>query len=241
MKLPRSIDRLVRLIYVPKCLGCGRILPPEAKNLLCRFCDTRYALLHHRKCRNCGNDLCVCDCTKEGVEQMGVWRLGKLCAYLPSEEKSPFKRMLYQLKYKNNTDVRELFALEISEMIRRKCPEYERYTVCYVPRSNASYRRYGYDHMRELASLVSDRLGINCETLFYREKNSRVQKDLGRAARFCNAERSIRLRDSISVADRRYILLDDVCVTGASLGRCTTLLIGENAREVRCFVIAVRP
>ena len=118
---------------------------------------------------------------------------------------------------------------------------HENYTICYVPRSIASYKKYGYDHMHELSRLVSKKLGVEFETLYYREKNARVQKELGRAARFYNAEQSIMLDENALVSDRRFILLDDVCVTGASLGRCTTLLINENAREVRCFVIAVRP
>ncbi len=149
--------------------------------------------------------------------------------------------MLYAFKTKNNSDVREHFASQMADMIRRKCDGYEQFTVCYVPRGVASYKKYGYDHMRELSVLVADKLGIGCEDLFYREKNARVQKELGRDARFHNAEQSIKLSTCAKVSNRRFILLDDVCVTGASLGRCSALLINGNCREVRCFVIAVRP
>ena len=239
MKNKTLFDRILDLIYLPKCLGCGEILP-EADSVLCAHCSTRYQLLHHRKCRECGHDLCTCDCTKEGVESLGVWRLGKLCAYLPSERSTPFKRMLYAFKHKNNTDARELFARELSDMIRQRC-DYEEFTLCYVPRSIASYKKYGYDHMGELTRLVAQRLGVEYESLYYRDKKAKVQKELGRAARFYNAEQSIMIKDGMDVCDRRFILLDDVCVTGASLGRCATLLINEGAREVRCFVIAVRP
>lgn len=234
------LNKLFGFLFVPKCLGCERILP-EADSVLCPFCQTRYELLHHRKCRCCGHDVCTCDCTKEGVESYGVWRLSKLCAYLPHEENSPFKGMLYEFKHNNNSDVREQFACEMTDMIRRKCPDYERYTICYVPRSLISCKKYGYDHMRELSIVVANKLGIGCESLFYREKKARVQKELGRAARFYNAEQTIKLSDTTIATDRRFILLDDVCVTGASLGRCTTLLINDGAREVRSFVIAVRP
>ena len=238
---PNSLkNKLFSLLFPPKCLGCGELLS-ESGGILCAHCRVRYELLYHRKCRSCGNDLCSCDCTKEGVESYGVWRLGKLCAYLPNEKNSPFKSMLYHLKTKNNTDVREHFATQLADMIRRRCDGYERFTLGYVPRGVASYKKYGYDHMRELSVLVADKLGIGCEDLFCREKSARVQKELGRAARFYNAEQSIKLSHDTDASGRRFILLDDVCVTGASLGRCTSLLINENAREVRCFVIAVRP
>ena len=240
MNIPTFLNRLLGILYVPKCLGCGEILP-EADSVLCPFCQKRYGLLHHRKCRSCGCDLCTCDCTKEGVESHGVWRLSKLCAYLPYEKNSPFKRMVYAFKHNNNSDIRAQFACAMTDMIRQRCPDYERYTICYVPRSLASYKKYGYDHMRELSLVIADKLGIGCETFFYREKKARVQKELGRAARFYNAQQSIMLKDTTDAIDRRFILLDDVCVTGASLGRCATLLINEGAREVRCFVIAVRP
>lgn len=234
------ISRLWSIFFPPKCLGCGEMLS-EAGGILCPHCMTRYRLLYHRKCRECGNDLCVCDCTKEGVERLGVWRLGKLCAYLPKEKNNPFKGMLYAFKHKNNTDVRELFSCEMTDMIRRKCPGYAEYTVCYVPRSTSSYRKHGYDHMHELAMLIARNLDVRCEVLFCRNDKARVQKELGRAARFDNAQKSIVLADGVDVRARRFILLDDVCVTGASLGRCASLLISEGAREVRVFVIAVKP
>ena len=240
MRPNSALNRLLCFLFPPKCLGCGEILP-ESGGILCVHCRVRYELLYHRKCRSCGNDLCVCDCTKEGIEAYGVWRLGKLCAYLPKEKNSPFKGMLYAFKTKNNSDVREHFASQMADMIRRRCAGYEQFTVTYVPRGVASYKKHGYDHMRELAVLVADKLGIGCEELYYREKSARVQKELGRTARFANAEKSIKLREGVTVTDRRFILLDDVCVTGASLGRCAELLMNENAREVRCFVIAVRP
>ena len=102
-------------------------------------------------------------------------------------------------------------------------------------------RKNGYDHMELLSHLVAKKLGIGCEELFYRSKIAREQKQLSTSARFENAQKSIMLKDKADVADRRFILLDDVCVTGASLGRCATLLIGDDAREVRSFVIALRP
>ncbi len=240
MKPTSPLNRFFSLLFPPKCLGCGAVLL-DSGGILCDRCLVRYDQLYHRKCRWCGNDLCACDCTKEGIESYGVWRLGKLCAYLPKEKNSPFKGMLYSFKHKNGTDVREHFAEKMADMIRRKCRGYENFTICYVPRSIASYKKYGYDHMRELCALVARKLGMEYEDLFYREKNAKIQKELGRDARFYNARKSIMLREDADVSERRFILLDDVCVTGASLGRCATLLINENAREVRCFVIAVRP
>ena len=231
--------RLLDLIYVPKCLGCGTILP-EADSVLCRHCETRYKLLCHRKCRECGRDLCSCDCTKEGIARMGVWRLGKLCAYLPKEKRNPLTKMLFALKQNNDAPARKFFSRELTHLIRDRCNEAD-FTLCYVPRSIKSYKKYGYDHMKELCRVLSEELGIKCEELFYREKNARIQKDLGRSARFANAEQSIFLKDGNDVQGRRFILVDDVCVTGASLGRCASLLINEGAREVRCFVIATRP
>lgn len=240
MKKDSFLSRLFGFLYVPRCVGCKELLP-DSSQILCEACMRRYKLLCHRKCRNCGNDLCVCDCAKEGMEANGTWRLSKLCAYLPKEKNSPFKGMMYALKHKNNSDVREFFAEELASMIRRKCDGYESYTICYVPRSRKMKKKYGYDHMQEIARLVSNKLGVGYVDAFYKNEGAKEQKKLKFAARFKNAQNSIMLKDGTDVADRRYILLDDVSVTGASLGRCASLLINEDAREVRSFVIAVRP
>lgn len=232
---------MLSFVFVPRCLSCKEVLT-EHDGILCHMCRIRYDMLCHRKCRACGNDICSCDCTKEGIAAHGVWRLSKLCAYLPREKNSPIKAMLYNLKSKNNADVHDFFADEMAHLIRRKCPQYSQYTLCYVPRSTAAYKKYGYDHMQQLSYKVADKLGISCEAVFAREKISRVQKQLSREDRFENVQKSIKLsHKATDPSDRRYILLDDVCVTGASLGRCATLLINKNAREVRCFVIATRP
>ncbi len=241
MKKNGVVNKLLSLVFVPRCLECAEPLESSGE-ILCSVCKTRYELLCHRKCRYCGHDICTCDCTKDEMTEYGVWRLSKLCAYIPSEKHSPFKAMLYNLKSKNNSDVREFFASELADMIKRKCPDYSEYTLCFVPRSFASYKKYGYDHMRQTCTLVSEKLGIGCEVLFEREKDSKVQKQLDRKSRFKNAEKSItRKTNSRSVRDGRFILIDDVCVSGASLGRCASLLIADGAREVRCFVIASRP
>ncbi len=240
------LKRLLDLIFVPKCSCCGEILR-EGERVLCRVCKIKYDMLCHRKCRACGCDLSLCDCTKDGIAANGVWRLSKLCAYLPTEQNSPVKAMLYHFKHNNRVDVREFFAGEMCEMIKKKHPEYsEGYTLCYVPRSSASYKEHGYDHMKELSREISKMLGIPFESIFCRTKAAKVQKELGRSARFENTQKSIDLKDEykkqgVACVGRRFILMDDVCVTGASLGRCASLLISEGAVEVRCFVIGVRP
>ncbi len=240
------LSRLLSLVFVPKCAGCGEILSGE-EQVLCRFCRMKYDMLCHRKCRYCGCDICECDCTKDGVASQGVWRISKLCAYLPSEKASPIKGMLYGFKHNNREDVCEFFAQELARKIEKKITEHiDEYTICYVPRSYASYKKYGYDHMEKLAHKLSLALGIPTESLFCRAKTAKVQKELGRAGRFENTQRSICLKDEYrsdgnALTGKRFILVDDVCVTGASLGRCASLLISEGAREVRSFVIGVRP
>ncbi len=246
LKMMSILEKITDLVFVPKCSSCAGILK-EGERVLCRVCRVKYDLLCHRKCRACGNDICSCDCTKEHIAANGVWRLSKLCAYLPNEQNSPFKAMLYNFKHKHRADVCDFFAFNIAEMIKKKHPEYKNgYTICFVPRSRASYKKYGYDHMQKLSSKVSRLLGIPCESMFYRTKSAKVQKELGRVQRFENTQKSIDLlpkykNDSMSLKERRFILLDDVCVTGASLGRCASLLISFGACEVRSFVIGVRP
>ena len=98
----------------------------------------------------------------------------------------------------------------------------------------------------EKQTSLSEKLGIPYERVFVRTERSKVQKELDRTQRFINANDTIDLsskykRNGEGVSGRRFILVDDVCVTGASLGRCATLLISEGAAEVRCFVIGSRP
>ena len=49
MKKDSTISKILSLIYVPKCLGCGEVLT-EHSGILCYMCRTRYDMLCHRKC-----------------------------------------------------------------------------------------------------------------------------------------------------------------------------------------------
>ena len=245
MKKNGVLSRLLSLLFVPKCLCCKSLLY-DPDGVLCGACRVKYDLLCHRKCKSCGRDICNCECTKEGVATYGVWRLSKLCAYVPSEKNDPFKSLLYYFKHGNSKLALEFFSDSMEKMIRSRCQNISEFTLCYVPRSKGSERRYGYDHAQRLAASLSEKLGIPYERVFVRTERSKVQKELDRTQRFINANDTIDLsskykRNGEGVSGRRFILVDDVCVTGASLGRCATLLISEGAAEVRCFVIGSRP
>ena len=232
-------ERILQTIYPPRCFGCGQVV--MSGEYFCKMCEQRYRLICSRKCGYCGNDVSVCDCTKESMAHYGVWRLSKLCAYLPYDPTSPLKRMLARLKKKPDKRIREFLSAELEAKIRAKCENTDDYTLCFVPRASAELRKSGFDHMHSLADMISKKLGIRCERMFARHKDSAVQKQLFNSNRFDNAQKNIELSDGVDARGKRFILLDDVCVSGASMGRCASLLIAAGAVEVRCFVIAVRP
>lgn len=105
--------------------------------------------------------------------------------------------------------------------------------VDFVPSTGAAIRRRGYDHCRAIAIGVGDRLGVPCAGAL---KRGVVldQRSLGREARAANSRGSF-VCESVR---GRFLLVDDVMTTGATLEAAAAALLEAGAAGVRVATIA---
>ena len=71
-------------------------------------------------------------------------------------------------------------------------------------------------------------------------RKAREQKTLNAAERSVNATSSYILSDKAAeaVRDRTVVVCDDLCTTGATLGRCAEMLVEAGARSVILCTVA---
>ena len=107
--------------------------------------------------------------------------------------------------------------------------------LTFVPATATAFRRRGFDHMEEVARLVSAFVGMPLADAL--AKRGRAdQRRLGRAAR---AERSAGAYEAVlPVSGASMLLLDDVVTTGATMGEAARTLKLAGAVRVAGLAFA---
>jgi ComF family protein len=143
------------------------------------------------------------------------------------------RRVLIALKEQNRTDVARRLAPALTSAIRRLLePGVE---LVAVPTSRAAYRRRGYDPVQ----LLLRRGGHRPARVLRRSRATGSQKALSATQRESN------LRDSMVATarldGRRFLLVDDVLTTGATLRECRRALEAAGGRVVGAATLAFTP
>ncbi|HEY1530151.1 MAG TPA: phosphoribosyltransferase family protein [Galbitalea sp.] len=127
------------------------------------------------------------------------------------------RRTLLALKESGRTDVAKPLSLSLSAALARAAQPGAEFLA--VPTSRAAWRRRGYDPV----ALLCKRAGFDSARVLKSSRATASQKTLGSGDRALNLHESMRAR--MSLRGRRFILVDDVVTTGATLA--------EAARAVR--------
>lgn len=104
-----------------------------------------------------------------------------------------------------------------------------------VPPTRAASRRRGFDPVQ----LVLARCGLRWSNVLRPARAHRVQKGLGRADRQQNLLGVHRARGSLD--GRRFLLVDDVVTTGATLAEAARAIRGAGGEVVGAVAIAATP
>ena len=237
-KLAHYARIALRLLFVPKCVGCGLRMPPDSGAVLCPVCRAGYENEKENTCSVCGGRMADCLCLPREMQKRGVKRMAKLYYYEPQRGEVG-ARLIYTLKHKNLCALQDFLGKELAASLRPLGEEGD-LIVTYPPRSRRGIRHDGFDHAEALSAALAKHLsGTHMCTL--RRTRDSAQKTLSRTARLAAAVGDYALMPNIDLRGRRVVLCDDVCTTGATLRACARLLRSAGAKEVVLATLAVTP
>ena len=215
MSVNNSLDKLQRDLldfFFPRhCPFCGRIM---GKELLCETCAA--ALPYCREVR--------------------TGSFGRCAAPLYYED--AVREAILAFKFKGKLEALDCFG---SLMAQTAAEEFSGAfdAVTWAPVSKARLRKRGYDQARLLcASLCVDWHTEPQETL-RKVRDNPAQSGLeDAAARRANVLGIYEAVKPADIAGKRFLLVDDILTTGATLGECVRVLKAAGAADVVCLTLA---
>ncbi len=191
-------------------------------------------------CAGCGRaDRTLCAPCREAVRPRvvrGVLPDGT-AVYSGLEYRDRARRILLAFKEEGRTGVADPLATALAAAVVASvdaAPEGE-LELCAVPSSRSARRRRGFDPVRMLLA----RAGLRDAAVFASARPRRAQKSLSIDDRRSNLDGAFRLRRL--VAGRRFVLVDDVVTTGATLVEAARILRDGGAEVVAAATVATTP
>ncbi len=149
-------------------------------------------------------------------------------------------RLVYAVKTSSDRSAVRLCAREMAAQILKTLvldkEKPEDWKITYPPRNKSRIKKYGFDHGRDLARLISEFTGIALENTL-ENRGVTAQKSLNSFDRRANAEKSIVLKKGVTPKGK-YIIVDDVITTGATVNAAAKILKQGGAEAVYPIAIA---
>ena len=233
-----DIVRLVKGILFPdQCRLCGEVSCRSGD--LCVGCMEVFARESNEVCPICGEHVGKCVCGTDfsaHTSEIGSSRYAALTFYksrtaYPDSDRIT-ERMIFAMKSAGGYT--GFFACELASLLRRMFSEnvtdINEYRVTFIPRTEARLRTQGIDQSEELASMLAKEIHLPFDRIFSRSQGSE-QKSLGVRQRTENMEKSLYISGQVK-KDGKYLLVDDIITSGASMTAAARLLRFEGALEV---------
>lgn len=211
-------DRLLDLLYPPRCMLCRRFLEPEEKPV-CQRCLDALPELDGPAPQISGADACAVTFFYDGT----------------------LRDCFLRFKFEGRSWYAEQLGTWLAVTVRdRLAGQFE--IITWAPVSHKRLRERGYDQSELLCRVLSRELGIEAAALLEKCTDNRAQSSLHDAqARFANTKGVYHAAAPGRIRGKRILLVDDIVTTGATLSECVRVLKQAGAESVVCAALATPP
>lgn len=211
------LDHLLDLLFPPRCVFCGRVLPTGERDI-CAGCQKTLPWL-----------------TEGAAEQRGEFF--SLCAS-PLRYRETVRASLHRYKFKGQQGYAKVYGRLVAQCVQdHLAGRYD--LITWVPLAEKRKKERGYDQAMLLAMATALALDdVAVETLRKR-RNTDAQSGLsGEEARRANVLGAYEAVDPELIRDKRLLLIDDIITTGSTISECARTLRTEGAADVICATLA---
>ena len=150
--------------------------------------------------------------------------------------KGALKELILKFKFKGRFDAGE----ELIKLVEERLVNFieKDYIITYIPISKKSMRKRGFNQCEYIAKKLSKIHGLKCINTLKKIKETKCQKQLTKKERLENIKNSFGVIDKKLIENNRFILIDDVLTTGATIKEGIRVLKENGAKEIKLLTIA---
>ncbi len=146
---------------------------------------------------------------------------------------------IHAYKFRGQQQLCRFFGQEMAELFRKEGSAYVD-AVIPVPLSDQRLKERGYNQAELLAGEMARYLGLPLRTdLLFKAVHNEMQHSLDPMRRLRNVRGIYAVYQPEQVSGKRFLLVDDICTTGATLDSCARTLLSAGAEAVYCCTAAV--
>ena len=215
---------LKELLLPRLCPVCGKLLM-ESEDVLCAFCAIQ--LPRYRITNIDDNPLLRMIWDKADIQ--------KGTTFLSYNHYSPYHKLIIDFKFHGKRDL----AIKLGRWaaLEAKRQDFWEDVDALVPVPLTRWRRFwrGYNQAEKLAQGMAEVTGLPVVNLLKRTKNRTPQSRLSGEARLKNAEGIYRATVPDEWRGKRFVIVDDVMTTGATLGSCAQAVLETDETAQLCI------
>ncbi|MCS7192513.1 MAG: ComF family protein [Armatimonadetes bacterium] len=244
MKQSNLVERILKLLYPPRCGVCDRFCDGE----ICQECRDKWFLLSQPYCRWCGRPFDpnaktspLCGLCLQGQYKFDYARSAVIYEGLGRETVHALK---FQRKPRLAQPMGELMAEVLDFALKGEngllpSPWRRPDILVPVPLHPKTQRERGYNQAALLAEVVGQVHDIPVSTdLLAQIRPMKPQAKLGEKERWENVKGAFEVTQKQTVKGLVVVIVDDVMTTGATLNECSKVLKKAGAKEVCCLTFA---
>ena len=217
------LNRLLELLYPPKCLICGNLYNINTK-------DTYYA------CKKCKIKL------KYGMTDLKIIKIyDKNFDYLisPFIYKGEIRKLILDYKFNNKKYLYLLFSNILADVLYEYIKEITIDYIVPVPISFNRYKERGYNQSYLISKRISQTLHIKLLRFsLIKTKNNKRQSELCEKDRVDNVKNVYKVFRKNLLKNKVVLLIDDIYTTGNTLNECSKILKKANVSTIIALTIA---